>query len=101
MPDGRDPDCNLQNTQRVWFIFLGQAAAARQALQSRKSGQRLFSRQHLTASRALAPAFDQWRPARLKRLPTICLQALSTTPEPTGSPSFRQRSQRIRSALAS
>ena len=30
--------------------------------------------------------------ARLKRLPTICLLALSTTPEPIGSPSFRQRS---------
>ena len=51
--------CKWRALPGVWFIFLGQAAAARQALQSRKSAQRLFSRQHLTASRALAPAFDQ------------------------------------------
>ena len=34
------------------------------------------------ASRALHPAFDQRHPARLNRLSTICLQTLSTTPEP-------------------
>ena len=37
------------------------------------------------ASRALPPAFDQRHPARLNRLQTICLQALSTTPEPPES----------------
>ena len=74
---------------RVHPIFFGYAAAARQAFHSRKSGQRMFSRQHLMASRALAPAFDQWHPAFLNRLPTICLQALSTTPDPTGSPRIR------------
>ena len=42
----------------------------------------LFSRQRLMANRALPPAFDQQHPARLNRLQTICLQALSTTPEP-------------------
>ena len=40
-------------------IFFGQAAAARQALQSRKSGQRMFSKQHLMASTALAPGSFQ------------------------------------------
>ena len=85
----------------VRLMILGQAAAALQVLQSRKSGQRLFFIQHLMASRVLAPDFDQRHPARLNRLPTICLQALSTTPEPTGNPRLRQRSQRIRSALAS
>ena len=73
----------------VRLTFLGQAAVALQALQSRKSGQRLFLKQHLMASTALAPIFDQWRPAPLNRLPTICLQALSTTPDPTGSPRCR------------
>ena len=59
--------------KRVWFIFLGQAAATRQALQSRKSAQRLFSRQHLTASRALAPAFDQRGGIRMAELRVLCL----------------------------
>ena len=53
------------------------------------------------ASTALAPAFDQRRPAPLSRLPTMRLQALSTMPDPTGKPRLRQRSQRIRSILAS
>ena len=44
-------------------IFFGQAAT-RQILQSRKSGQCLFSIQHLKASRGLAPAFGQ-RPLTL------------------------------------
>ena len=44
---------------RVHPIFLGYANAALHALHSRKSGQRLFFKQHLTASRALAPAFDE------------------------------------------
>ena len=69
--------------------FLVMRLRRRQALQSRKSGQRLFSKQHLTASTALAPAFDQWRPAPLSRLPTMRLQALSTKPDPTGRPRFR------------
>ena len=30
----------------------------------------------------MAPAFGQWRPAPLNRLPTISLQTLSTTPDP-------------------
>ena len=47
----------------MWSIFFGYAAGALQALHSRKSGQHLFSKQHLIASTALAPAFDQWRPA--------------------------------------
>ena len=64
-------------------------AAARQVLHSRKSGQRMFSRQHLVASRALAPAFDQRHPAVLNRLPKMCLQALSATLDPTGNPCFR------------
>ena len=74
--------------------FFGQAVAGRKALQSRKSGQRKFLRQHKAASRALALAFDQ-------RIPTMYLQAFSATPDPTGNPRLRQRSQRIRSALAS
>ena len=37
----------------------------------------------------------------MNRLPTICLQALSTTPDPTGNPRSRRRSRRIRSLLAS
>ena len=53
------------------LTFLGQAAGALQSLQSRKSGQRLFLKQHLMASTALAPIFDQWRPAPLNRLPRI------------------------------
>ena len=64
-------------TRRVHLMILGQTADALQALQSRKSGQRLFLKQHLTASKVLAPAFDQWIPAPLNRLPTICFQALS------------------------
>ena len=48
--------------------FLGQAAAARLALQLRKSAQRLLSIQHLTASRALAPAFDQRQPRRVRAI---------------------------------
>ena len=39
--------------------FFGYAAAERQALHSRKSGHRMFSRQHLTASRALVPAIRE------------------------------------------
>ena len=81
--------------------FFGYAAAARQALHSRKSGQRLFSKQHLMASTTSAPAFDQRRPAPLSRLPTMRLLALSTNPDPTGRPRIRQRSYRIRSLLAS
>ncbi len=49
---------------------------------------------------ALAPAFDQWRPAPSSRFPTMRTQALSTMPDPTGRPRLRQRSQRIRSLLA-
>ena len=52
------PEAKVLNP-RMWFIFLGQAALTRQALQSRKSARRVFLRQRLTASRALAPAFDQ------------------------------------------
>ncbi len=63
----------------VHLTFFGQAAAARQAILLRKSGQRLFLKQPLLASTALAPIFDQRRPVPLNRLPTICLQALSTT----------------------
>ena len=37
-------------------MFFGQTAAPPQALHSRKSGQRMFSRQHLKARRALASA---------------------------------------------
>ena len=47
-----------QDTGGCIPFFCGQAAAARQALQSRKSAQRLLSMQHLTASRALAPAAE-------------------------------------------
>ena len=35
------------------------------------------------ASSALAPAFDQWRPAPLNRFPTMYLQGLSSMPDPT------------------
>ena len=42
------------------FTFFGQTAAALQALESRKSAQRLFLKLRLTASKAVAPAFDQW-----------------------------------------
>ena len=37
----------------------------------------------LTASKALASAFDQRHSDSLNRLPTICLHALSMTPDPT------------------
>ena len=40
-------------------MFFGEAAAPRQALHSRTSGQRMFSRQHLSAS----GAFARFRPA--------------------------------------
>ena len=50
-------------------MIRGRPAVALQTLQSRKSGQRLFLKQHLTASRALAPAFDQPLPALLSWLP--------------------------------
>ena len=46
--------------------------------------------QHFTANRALAPAFDQQHPDRLKRLSTMCLRALSTTPDSSGNPRFRR-----------
>ena len=45
------------------FTFFGQAAAL-QAFESRKSAQRLFLKHHLTASKAPAPAFDQWHSAQ-------------------------------------
>ena len=54
-------------------IFLGQAAAARQALQSRKSGRRMFSKRHPMASPALAPAIDRRHPDCLNRFPTMQL----------------------------
>ena len=76
----------------VRSIFLGHAAARRQALHWRKSGQRMFSRQHLMAITALAPTFDQWCPAPFNRFPTMQLQALSTMPDPIGSLRVRQRS---------
>ena len=38
--------------------------------------------------------------AHLNLLPTMCSQALSTTPDPTGKPRSRRRSRRIRSLLA-
>ena len=59
--------------KRVRSIFFGQAAAARQALQSRKSGQRMFSKQHPMASPALAPAIDRRHPDCLNRFPTMQL----------------------------
>ena len=37
----------------------------------------------------------------MNRFPRMCLQAFSTTSDPTGNPRLRQRSQRIRYALAS
>ena len=70
-------------------IFFGYGAAARQALHLRKSGQRIFSRQHLMANGALAPAFDQRHPAVLNRLPKMYLHTLFTTLYPTGNPCFR------------
>ena len=42
-------------------MILGQAAVARQALQSMEAGQRLFLKRHSTASKALA--FNQRHPA--------------------------------------
>ena len=39
----------------------------------------MFSMQHSPASRALAPAFDQWCPNRLSGLLEICLRAPSRT----------------------
>ena len=47
------------HSKRVHPNFFGYAAAARQALHSRKSGHRMFSRQHLTVSRALVPAIRE------------------------------------------
>ena len=61
----------------------------------------MFSKQHSAVSRRLAPAFDQRCPARLNGLPMSCLQALSTTLDPTGDPRFGQRLRRIRSLSAS
>ena len=65
------PDRRCQLPPLAWMhpIF-GRAAAARQALHSRKSGQRMFSRLHPAASRAVAPAFDQ-RADCLNRFPAI------------------------------
>ena len=45
--------------------YIGHAVATRRVFQSRKSGQRLFPMQHMTADRALAPAFDLPHPDRL------------------------------------
>ena len=87
------PPVQFAVQDRVRPIFFGQEAAARQSLQSMISGLRSFSIQHSATSRALAPAFDQRHPDLLKRHPTICLQELSTLPDPTGNPRFRQRSQ--------
>ena len=46
----------------------------------------MFSGQHLTASGALAPAFNQRCPASLNQLAAMCLQALSTPPNPMDNP---------------
>ncbi len=62
---------------RVRSIFFDWGSAARQALHSRKSGTRMFSKRHPMASRALASTFDPWRPAPLSRFRTMQLQALS------------------------
>ena len=48
------------------FHLFGWAVATRQSLQLMMSGLRLFSKQHLTASRALSSAFDRRHPARQK-----------------------------------
>ena len=80
-------------------MFFDQADVTRQALHSMKSALRLFSMQHLAVSRASVPAFAHRRPACLNRLQTICLQAHSATPDPTGNPRFRQPSQRNRLLL--
>ena len=80
-------------------MILRHAAAPRQAFQSGKSAQRLFSMQDSVASRALAAAFDQRHPACLNRLPTVCLQAPSAMADLIGSLCFRRRSQRIRPLL--
>ena len=52
-----------------------------------------------TASVVEAITFDCRHSARLNRLPTICLQALSTTPDPTGNPRSRRVSPRRSPAL--
>lgn len=52
--------------QRV-SVFGFSIFVTRKALQKRKSCQRMFSRLHLTASRALASAFDQRHPDFLYR----------------------------------
>ena len=57
--------------------FFGQAAAARLSLQLMISDLWLFSKRHSTASRALAPAFDQRHPDCSNRFPTMRLQAPS------------------------
>ena len=44
------------NSALVRFKFIGWIAATRRALHSRKPGQRMFSRQHLTERRELTPA---------------------------------------------
>lgn len=64
-------------------------ASAQQAFQLKKFGQRVFSMQHPTASRAFATAFDQRRTASLNRLSTMCLQTLSTIPDLFGNLRFR------------
>ena len=44
-------------------IFFGQVVVARQSFRSTNKGQRLLSKQHLMASKALVPTFYQQHPA--------------------------------------
>ena len=78
-----------QNSQ---FSLVRRLPRGKPSNQGWKSGQRMFSRQHLMASAALVPAFDQRHPDCLNRFPTMRLREFSTMPDPTGRPRFRQRS---------
>ena len=68
--------------------IFGQAFVTLQSLQLMIASLWLFLMQRLTASKAFTSAFDR-RHAFLNRLPTICLQTLSTTPDLTGNLRFR------------
>ena len=63
--------CALRATSTArgsWMppIFFGQVVAARQSFQSTNTGERLLSKQHLMASKALVPTFYQQHPASPK-----------------------------------
>ena len=70
--------------------FFNHMAAVRRSLQSRKPGLCIYSRQHLTASRALASAFDQPTLPETRNLPDV-----QTVAPPRNFRLMRQRLQSV------